>query len=68
MLATTADPLDLAGPGWQQEHWNLGPDRGFGLNRHWLPWAAVATIRGHQRLLETGAPLDAEIARGGTPL
>lgn len=65
MLATTADPLDLAGPGWQQEHWNLGPNRGFGLNRHWLPWAAVATLRGHQRLLATGDPGDRRIALGG---
>jgi hypothetical protein len=64
MLATTDDSLDLAGAGWQQEHWNLGPDRGFGLNRHWLPWAAVATLRGHQRLVEHGDVAGATIARG----
>src|SRR5690606_8181264 len=66
MLATTLDPLDLAGAGWQQEHWNLGPDRGFGLNRHWLPWAAVATLRGHQRLVELGDPAATAIARGAS--
>jgi len=64
MLARRGDVIDLAGPGWQQEHWNLGPNRGFGLNRHWLPWAAVATLRGHQRLVASGDPAAIAIARG----
>lgn len=60
MLATVADPIDLAGPGWQQEHWSLGPRRGYGLNRHWLPWAAVATLDGYFRLRDLG-PRAAEL-------
>lgn len=61
MLATAQDPLDLAGPGWQQEHWGLGPRRGYGLNRHWLPWAAVAVLDGWARLIDLG-PAARELA------
>jgi hypothetical protein len=32
---------DLAGPGWQQEHWSLGTRRGFGIHRGWLPWVST---------------------------
>lgn len=54
MLATEDDTTDLAGPGWQQEHWGLGPRRGYGLNRHWLPWTAVAVLDGWARLRDLG--------------
>ena len=50
MLATVQRTFDLAGPGWQQEHWGFATNRGQGLNRSWLPWAAVATIDGVFRL------------------
>lgn len=50
MLATEQRAFDLAGPGWQQEHWGFATNRGRGLNRSWLPWAAVATIDGAFRL------------------
>ncbi|MDR1189060.1 MAG: hypothetical protein LBK95_16685 [Bifidobacteriaceae bacterium] len=50
MLATPDRPFDLAGPGWQQEHWCFGPRRGFGLNRHWLPWTAAGVLAGQFRL------------------
>jgi hypothetical protein len=50
MLAVAGRTFDLAGPGWAQEHWSLATRRGHGLNRSWLPWVAVATIRGLLRL------------------
>jgi hypothetical protein len=50
MLAIPGRPFDLAGAGWQQEHWGFATNRGRGLNRSWLPWTAVATIDGVFRL------------------
>jgi hypothetical protein len=50
MLAVPGRLFDLAGPGWQQEHWGFATNRGRGLNRSWLPWTAVATIDGVFRL------------------
>jgi len=30
------------GPGWQQEHWTLGPGRkGYGAHRNWLTWVST---------------------------
>jgi uncharacterized protein YyaL (SSP411 family) len=54
MLALTDRTFDLRGPGWQQEHWSFAPLRGFGLNRRWLPWVAVAHIRGVHRVEDLG--------------
>ncbi|MBN1400369.1 MAG: hypothetical protein JXA74_06010, partial [Anaerolineae bacterium] len=42
MLALPGRTYDLLGPGWQQEHWRMGPDtRGFGGHRSWLPWVST---------------------------
>jgi hypothetical protein len=42
MLALPGRTYDLLGPGWQQEHWRMGPGaRGFGAHRTWLPWVSV---------------------------
>jgi len=65
MLATAARPLDLAGPGWQQEHWGLGPRRGYGLNRHWLPWTAVAVLDGYFRVRDLGEQAEALVGLDG---
>ena len=46
MMATRAQPHDLAGPGWQQEHWSFAPPRGCGLHRYWLPWVSVSHLHG----------------------
>jgi len=32
MLALPGRAYDLAGPGWQQEHWSLAPRRGYGIH------------------------------------
>jgi hypothetical protein len=38
MLALPGRTYDLAGPGWQQEHWGV---RGFTDHRAWLPWVST---------------------------
>lgn len=45
MLALPGRTYDLLGPGWQQEHWRMGPNvRGIGAHRTWLPWISVNHI------------------------
>ncbi|SEB08799.1 hypothetical protein [Leifsonia sp. 21MFCrub1.1] len=63
MLAVPARTFDLAGPGWQQEHWGFATNRGRGLNRSWLPWTAVATIDGAFRLLDLPRGLGDDVLR-----
>ena len=47
MLALPGRTYDVAGPGWQQEHWRMGPGtRGMGAHRGWLPWISVNHIHG----------------------
>jgi hypothetical protein len=46
MLALPGRTYDFAGPGWQQEGWNLTPPRGYGWHRHWLPWVAASHLTG----------------------
>jgi hypothetical protein len=46
MLALPGRTFDLAGPGWQQEHWSLAPRRGVGLHRRWLPWVSTSHLNG----------------------
>lgn len=46
MLALPAHPYDLAGLGWQQEHWSFAPVRGSGLHRGWLPWVTCSQLEG----------------------
>ncbi len=57
MLALPGRTYDLAGPGWQQEHWSLSVPRGYGLNRHWLPWASVASVKGILKLRDLGSDI-----------
>lgn len=64
MLARDARTFDLRGPGWQQEHWCFGGRRGYGLNRRWLPWVAVAHAGGILRVEELGADISAAILGG----
>jgi len=54
MLAIPGREYDLAGPGWQQEHWSLAPRRGFGLHRGWLPWVATSQLNGIFGTMELG--------------
>lgn len=46
MLARPGRTFDLAGPGWQQEAWNMGTPRGTSNRRQWLPWIAAVQLDG----------------------
>lgn len=50
MLALPGRTYDLAGPGWQQEFWNLSAPRGtggiLGGVRDWVPWVSAVKLRG----------------------
>ena len=46
MLAIPGRTYDMAGPGWQQEHWRMGLGRGTGAHRTWLPWISINHIHG----------------------
>jgi hypothetical protein len=47
MLALPGRTYDMLGPGWQQEHWRMGPEtRGMGAHRDWLPWVSINHIHG----------------------
>ena len=63
MLALEGRTFDLRGPGWQQEHWCFGGRRGYGLNRSWLPWVAVAHVGGVTRLEDLGGDVAAAVLR-----
>ena len=49
MIALPGRLYDLRGPGWQQEHWRMGPGgsgRGVGSHRFWLPWVTTNHLHG----------------------
>ena len=62
MLALPGRTYDLAGPGWQQEHWSLAPLRGIGLHRGWLPWVTTSHLNGIFGLMDLNPELFAELA------
>ena len=46
-LGRLSNGATLLGPGWQQEHWRMGPGaRGIGAHRTWLPWISVNHLHG----------------------
>jgi hypothetical protein len=48
------------GPGWVQEHWNMGPGslgRGYGQPGKWLPWLATVHLYPITRLEEDNPAL-----------
>jgi len=49
MVALPGRLYDMKGPGWQQEHWSMGPGfrgRGRGSHRFWLPWVSANHLHG----------------------
>ena len=64
MLALPGRTYDLAGPGWQQEGWNLTPPRGYGWHRHWLPWVAASHLEGIVELRNFDPELYRRLADG----
>lgn len=63
MLALPGRTFDLAGPGWQQEHWSLAPRRGRGLHRRWLPWVSTSHLNGIFGLMNLDPGLFAKLCR-----
>jgi hypothetical protein len=64
MLALPGRTYDLLGPGWQQEHWRMGPGaRGIGAHRTWLPWISVNHLHGITGLEELDPTLYQRLAR-----
>lgn len=64
MVALPGRTYDLAGPGWQQEGWNLTPPRGYGWHRHWLPWIAASHLTGIIELRQFDSALYECLANG----
>jgi hypothetical protein len=65
MLALPGRTYDLLGPGWQQEHWRMGPGvRGIGAHRTWLPWISVNHLHGITGLEEFDPALYQRLAKG----
>ena len=65
MLALPGRTYDLLGPGWQQEHWGMGPNtRGFGTHRSWLPWVSVNHLHSITGLEEFDTALYQRLAKG----
>jgi hypothetical protein len=64
MLALPGRTYDLLGPGWQQEHWNMGPGRkGMGAHRNWLPWISINHLHGIMGLEELDKNLYQQLAK-----
>jgi hypothetical protein len=64
MLALPGRTYDLLGPGWQQEHWGMSTNRGFGTHRSWLPWVSVNHLHGITGLQEFDPALYRRLAAG----
>ena len=64
MLALPGRSYDLKGPGWQQEHWRMGPIRGIGAHRTWLPWISVNHLHGIIGLEEYDPALYKQLSKG----
>lgn len=61
MLGLPGRTYDLPGPGWQQEHWSLAPERGIGRKRAWLPWVTTSHLNGIFGLMEYNEELFEEL-------
>jgi hypothetical protein len=64
MLALPGRTYDLKGPGWQQEAWSLGPNRGYGGHRSWLPWVSDVHLHGITALEQFDPALYQKLAKG----
>jgi hypothetical protein len=64
MLAIPGRTYDLLGPGWQQENWSMGRNRGNGSHRSWLPWVSVNHLHGITGLEEFDKTLYNQLING----
>ncbi len=44
MLAMPGRTFGMLGPGWQQEHWLMSANRGYGQAGKWLPWLVTGHL------------------------
>lgn len=65
MLALPGRTYGLAGPGWQQEHWLLGPQRGIGGHGGWLGWVTANHLYSITGLEEFDPELFAAMCKPG---
>jgi len=63
MLALPGRTYDLAGPGWQQEHWMMSLQRGIGGHGGWLPWVTTNHLYSITSLEAFDPALFAELSR-----
>ena len=59
MLALPGRTYGMLGPGWQQEHWQMSANRGYGQPGKWLPWLAT----NHLNSIMTLEDLDRDLFR-----
>jgi hypothetical protein len=64
MLALPGRTYDLLGPGWQQENWSMGRNRGYGSHRSWLPWVSVNHLHGITGIEEFDNELYQKLSKG----
>lgn len=64
LLALPNRTYDLKGPGWQQEHWRMGPVRGIGAHRTWLPWISINHLHGITALEQFDPQLYQQLSKG----
>ncbi len=65
MVALPGRLYDMKGPGWQQEHWSMGPGfrgRGRGSHRFWLPWVSANHLHSITGLEELDPALFKELS------
>jgi len=65
MVSLPDRPYDMRGPGWQQEHWTMGPGgggRGTASHRLWLPWVTANHLYGITGLEELDPVLFRELS------
>lgn len=69
MVAMPGRLYDMKGPGWQQEHWSMGPGfwgRGVGGHRFWLPWVSANHLYGITGLEEFDSDLYRQLTSQAT--
>jgi hypothetical protein len=62
MVAMPGHFYEMLGPGWQQEHWIMAQNRGYGQLGKWLPWCTTNHIHSIVALQDEHPALYRQIA------
>lgn len=62
MLALPGRTFGMLGPGWQQEHWQMSANRGYGQAGKWLPWLVTGHLHSIMALQDYDPPLYTALA------